>query len=150
MILQIMSFVDFRDYLCLNSIDWTAPAQSSGVRGVCSPLIKAIWPNVIITSSCIENMKSTDKLDRCSFKRRLSIWVNSAVRAEAYLDKFLQISSLATVYNQACHFPRNRRVVKITAFEEWKFTHCLSLKQAHEQNSHMVTFTDWNRGSFTI
>lgn len=79
---------------------------------------------------CEEHEKALTSCVIFPIGTRLFIWASSAVRAEAYSSKFLQISSLATVHNQACHFPRNRRVVKITAFEEWKFTHCLFLNRS--------------------
>lgn len=119
LILQIVSFVDLRDNLCLNGPLLNLPWPAEWCVIVCSPHL-----------ACVKNKKSGGKLYHFPFKRRLSIWVKSAVGAEAYLNKFLQISSLATVHTQACHFPRNRRVVKITAFEEWKFTHCLFLNRS--------------------
>lgn len=116
---QILVFVHLVDYLHLNSTHLTAHGQRNSM---CKRAF--VWILFIY-----DRYKEHEKTE-FSFKTQLSIWVNSAVRAEADLNKFLQISSLATVHNQACHFPRNRRVVKITAFEEWKFTHCLFLNRS--------------------
>lgn len=54
---------------------------------------------------------------------------------QGLLNKFLQIPLATTAHNQACHFPRNRRVVKITAFEEWKFYTVSSLFGSHLPDS---------------
>ena len=123
---RFMSCVDFGDYLCFISVDCSVSARSSCVKRTRSHEI--LHDHYLIS---VMKTKSTDKLYQI-FPRKDCCLFESAQLSESRptRTKFLQISFVAAVHNQACHFPRNRRVVEITAFEEWKFTHWLSLKQA--------------------
>lgn len=119
--------------LRLNSSDWTSP-----FTGMCnkkkSKRKKAIWRYVIVNMMVLLfSFELKNKLWPIThFKHYLA---NSAVLRRGLLNKFLQIPLATTAHNQACHFPRNRRVVKITAFEEWKFYTVSSLFGSHLPDS---------------
>jgi len=111
-ILQMMSFLDLGDYLCLTRIYFNVSAWRSGAWRVCSPVIEAI--HLILTSSVWTTLKVLKDIIFHS-KGNCLFGLTQLSELRPTWIKLLQISSFPTVHNQACHFPRNRRVVTITA-----------------------------------